>query len=371
MYKYNEDKEKIYSALVKISLEDIANQENWHAKKTVRNNGETEFYDVFYANGNFMACFCYKNNKLNGPFEGYGYQQVWGNFKNGNFDGECLLPDRQGNMVLYDYKDGKIVSSKKQDCDAYIHRDEDYQYVQNVTEEARTDINRNLNEMLSEYMGIQTSFCCDVKVDENGEILDGTVNIRDEQNRLRGKLTIKDNSLNGPFVMLYEDGDVMFECNCKDGVLHGTFKAYDEGHLHYSTEYVDGKIKGLMEERLYYEDGDLYAKIRYNENGDIHGGYEFYYPTWLASPFPKGSPLLLMVKGNYKNGEPDGLQTVYDEKQQVVEYHLYREGQEITNENWLKNHKPDVNKDDSVYKKTSNPYAKQLIDIVMNNINSR
>ena len=107
----------------------------------------------------------------------------------------------------------------------------------------------------------------------------------------------QDKPFTGVGYSFFENGNLEFEMEYKDGVTDGVSKMFwENGNLKLETESVDGVINGLF--RTFYENGKLMTQ-EYHVNGVAHGESK----NWDEH----GN---LFIKFNYKNGKknyPKGL----------------------------------------------------------------
>jgi len=85
----------------------------------------------------------------------------------------------------------------------------------------------------------------------------GVVRDRYEDGQLKFEYNYKDGKKDGLHRGWYEDGQLKFEDNYKDGKKDGLCRVwYENGQLRLEWNYKDGKEDGLH--RLWYEDGQLF-----------------------------------------------------------------------------------------------------------------
>ena len=88
----------------------------------------------------------------------------------------------------------------------------------------------------------------------------------------------------------YDNGNLEFEVNYKDGKKEGLFKRYYEnGNLKSEGNFKDGKLEGLS--KLYYENGNLESEGNFKDDKQ-EGLFKVYYENGY-----------LMAQYYYKDGE--------------------------------------------------------------------
>ena len=109
--------------------------------------------------------------------------------------------------------------------------------------------------------------------------------------------------------------------NYSAGKLDGlSVTKYKNGMAADSSEYKADKRHGTRKE--FFSDGKIKKESNYLE-GNLNGR--------LAIYFANGK---IKVSGRYDSAKRDGLWVIYDEKQRILKYQLYRNGKEVSeNEN--------------------------------------
>ena len=123
-----------------------------------------------------------------------------------------------------------------------------------------------------------------------------------------------DTPYTGKIVSYYENGQLEYLENYKDGVAHGLCEGYYEnGQLSYSENYKNDYPHGLC--KGYYENGQLEYSENYKD-GELHGLLEHYYENGQMERY-----------GNFVNGEPDGFTFTYYENGQLEYLETYEDGE--------------------------------------------
>ena len=136
---------------------------------------------------------------------------------------------------------------------------------------------------------------------------------------MKDNLMYKDNKLyTGYFIRHFDNGNINFEGNYKDGKKDSLMKGYyDNQQIGYEVNYKNGIKHG--KHTMYYENGNL------SEEGNFIDGKEE--GIWVTV-----DSLGYINKGNYKNGKREGIWYWYyvDSKTLLdtikVEEELYKEG---------------------------------------------
>ena len=90
----------------------------------------------------------------------------------------------------------------------------------------------------------------------------------------KGITYYKDEPFTGEIFENYENGQLKYKVNYKDGKEDGLSEYYDKnGQLRYKENYEDGKID-LSE--MYYENGQLKYKVNYKDGKREDGSLESY-----------------------------------------------------------------------------------------------
>ena len=85
----------------------------------------------------------------------------------------------------------------------------------------------------------------------------------------------EDPPLNGSYEEYYENGQLHYRGNFKNGEYNGPFERYYEnGHLDGRGNYKDGNKHGLFE--TFYENGRLEIRVNFKD-GKKHGLFEYFY----------------------------------------------------------------------------------------------
>ena len=89
-----------------------------------------------------------------------------------------------------------------------------------------------------------------------------------ENGQLRFKHNYKEGKKDGLFESYYENGQLDYKENFKDGKQDGLYESYyKNGQLNYKTNYKDGEEDGLVEQ--YYKNGQLIYKQNYKDGKKI------------------------------------------------------------------------------------------------------
>ena len=106
--------------------------------------------------------------------------------------------------------------------------------------------------------------------------------------------------LTGVEERFYENGQLRYKANLKDGKPEGLWEYYfDTGQLETKRNFKNGKIDGLHEE--YYENGQLRCKENYKDGQIIDQLVETFYDDGRLSS-----------RENYKDGHTHGISEFYD-----------------------------------------------------------
>ena len=100
------------------------------------------------------------------------------------------------------------------------------------------------------------------------------------------------------------------------------FENYENGQLKYKNNFKDGK---QVENETYYENGQLWVKNNFKD-GTIVGLAEQYYKNGQ-----------LQYKSNYKDGKKDGLSEEYYENGQLEYKANYKDGISLSTEHYNEN----------------------------------
>ena len=128
----------------------------------------------------------------------------------------------------------------------------------------------------------------------------------------------KDKPFTGEIFENYENGQLQYKNNFKDGKQVENETYYENGQLQFKINVKDGIEDGLYE--TYYENGQLEYKANYI-NGKKNGLYETYYENGQ-----------LEYKANYINGKKNGLFEWYDENGQLNYKENYKDGISLSSE---------------------------------------
>jgi antitoxin component YwqK of YwqJK toxin-antitoxin module len=115
----------------------------------------------------------------------------------------------------------------------------------------------------------------------------------------------------------YENDQLQYEMNFKDGNLHGLSKWYHEnGQIMFERNYIDGKEEGLW--KLYYETGQLEQEGNYKDD-KRDGLWKIYYKNgqenWV---------------GNRKDGKTYGVWKRYYENGNLMIEEQHKDGELIS-----------------------------------------
>ena len=176
---------------------------------------------------------------------------------------------------------------------------------------------------------------------KDGVILDGEYLGYDENGRFIREENYKDGKLNGPFMKRSSSSEIGKDIiyidsgNYKNGELSGLYKKYfmfsdwDRDYkLKESWTYNDGKKDGPFEINEWSSNEQIESKTKGNyKNGELNGLYETYGPSgdidvltrYLYKDGIKDGPFTEFYgfghvenEGTYKNGELNGLYETYD-----------------------------------------------------------
>ena len=115
----------------------------------------------------------------------------------------------------------------------------------------------------------------------------------------KGITYYKGEPFTGEIFRNYDNGQLEYKANYKDGKEDGLYEVYleKEGKLSYKWNFKNGK-KNVYEQ--YYDNGQLELKANYKD-GKYNGLYEYYYENGK-----------LQFKINFKDGKQDGSSESYD-----------------------------------------------------------
>jgi len=126
---------------------------------------------------------------------------------------------------------------------------------------------------------------------------------------------------NGLHRVWYENGQLQYEANFKDGKVDGLYRDwYEDGQLQYETNCKDGYLDGLN--RGWYENGQLYFTKNY-KYGMKHGIMRHW--------FRNGQ---LMVEYNYKDGKSNGICRNWHENGQLWFEMMYKDDKRTSSKCW-------------------------------------
>lgn len=120
----------------------------------------------------------------------------------------------------------------------------------------------------------------------------------------------------GVWDVYHQNGRIQGTHKYVKGVLNGPFENFwDNGQLSGNGLYLDGNYQGLV--NSFDKDGTPRTKIYYL-NGVRDGPYEWYWDTW-----GRGN---LRLRGDYKDGKPNGLWEGYSPSGEIWFRGKYKEG---------------------------------------------
>lgn len=130
------------------------------------------------------------------------------------------------------------------------------------------------------------------------------------KNYLLYKATFKSDTLNGPFVAYWSNGNVKAKINFENGLKTGpAFYYYDNGKLKYQMNYVEDTLQGQF--ITFFKSGRKVCQLILND-GRLNGH---------CRAFDDDADNSLFAEGDFLDGLPNGTYIRYlDKKSRIEEY---------------------------------------------------